>query len=315
MGVGVGIKNENHTGGKILHGTSVQSIESIQTFQSIFSVHVSSEPMVSLSIRLWFPPDIFQSQFRMPLWQTNIRRRTPKPGPNFKPGESTIWPLTINTLQKNNQMIQIPEIWNCIGFLPCFEHPVHESTKVCQRWNATNDLSKSCTLMPQGLTALHHFEELQLQKLQTVGSTNCELSCGIRIAVDLHQRKCQHMRDEKLTASLHRLGSTCGDGSHQRRLSHLRQSFDKISTCFSRFSLVVLWEWNVWSSHKNDLKSAAFTDFHQISTGFHNLKKWCEYSVESLQSKEPILPCFQFSFLKMWLLYKLSHQRWAYPNR
>lgn len=153
MGVGVGIKNENHTGGKILHGTSVQSIESIQTFQSIFSVHVSSEPMVSLSIRLWFPPDIFQSQFRMPLWQTNIRRRTPKPGPNFKPGESTIWPLTINTLQKNNQMIQIPEIWNCIGFLPCFEHPVHESTKVCQRWNATNDLSKSCTLMPQGLTA------------------------------------------------------------------------------------------------------------------------------------------------------------------
>lgn len=114
---------------------------------------------------------------------------------------------------------------------------------------------------------------------------------------------CQHIKGrkkEKLTASLHRgvlhrLGSTCGDGSHQRRLSHLRQSFDKISTCFSRFSLVVLWEWNVWSSHKNDLKSAAFTDFHQISTGFHNLKKWCEYSVESLQSKEPdptVFPVF-----------------------
>ena len=58
--------------------------------------------------------------------------------------------------------------------------------------------------MPQGLTALHHFEELQLQKLQTVGSTNCELSCGIRIAVDLHQRKCQHMRDEKKKNSPHR---------------------------------------------------------------------------------------------------------------
>ena len=58
-----------------------------------------------------------------------------------------------------------------------------------------------------GFAALHHFEELQLQKLQTVGSTNCELSCGIRIAVDLHQRKCQHIKKrkkEKLTASLHR---------------------------------------------------------------------------------------------------------------
>ena len=31
---------------------------------------------------------------------------------------------------------------------------------------------------------LHHFEELQLQ---TVGSTNCELSCGIRIAIDLQK--------------------------------------------------------------------------------------------------------------------------------
>ena len=92
--------------------------------------------------------------------------------------------------------------------------------------------------MPQGLTALHHFEELQLQ---TVGSTNCELSCGIRIAVDLHQRKCQHVstsRDKKKKNSPHRcIVVFCTASGRPVEMDRTSEDFPTFSTKFRQFLL------------------------------------------------------------------------------
>lgn len=257
----------------------------------------------------------------MPLWQTNIRRRTPKPGPNFKPGESTIWPLTINTLQKNKQ---IPEIWT---------YRISAMLWASSPWINKGVPAMKCHKWPEQIMHIDATGAYGFASLRRTSTSNCgkhqlwavvwyKDSCWpASTCVNTWGTKNSPHRCHLCHGVLHRLGSTCGDGSHQRRLSHL---LDKTLTFLLFFTFLMARCTLGMKRLELPQKRPEKCSFHRLSSSFncfrlssfiHKLKKCCEYSVESLQSTEPILPCFQFSFLKMWLLYKLSHQRWAYPNR
>ena len=135
---------------------------------------------------------------------------------------------------------------------------------------------------------------------------------------------CQHIKGrkkEKLTASLHRgvlhrLGSRPVE---MDRTSEDFPTFDKVSTKFPHVFHVShsLYSGNetFGAPTKTTWKvqlSQTFIKFPLVST---ILRNDASIQLNLYKVKSRSYRCFQFSFLKMWLLYKLSHQRWAYPNR